>query len=124
MKMNLCTVRMIDNDQAREYAFGDEKSLKEKLAVGFINPQDFEEIGLVPSLNIKLTTEFGEVVLANKRDETIPKGTILVPISIWANQLTGVKNDELFYKGFAVDVVGTRDKILEFKDLINKIKKE
>ena len=123
MEMILNTVRMVDHDQVREYAFGDEKSLMENLAIAILNPEDFKNLNLTPSLNLKLSSEYGEVIVKNKQDEDIPQGTIIMPVSIWANQLTGIKGKDLVYKNILVKVVPSRDPILTFQDLISLIKK-
>ena len=46
-----------------------------------------------------------------------------MPVSIWANQLTGIKGKELIYKNIVVKVEPTRDPILTLQDLISFIKK-
>lgn len=121
MEMLLNTVRMVDYDQMREYTFGDDISLKENLAIGLINPEDFKNLNLTSSLNLKLTSIYGTVIIYPKQDENIPKGTITLPISIWANQITGVENNELVYKNINVNVEATRDTILNIKDILNSI---
>jgi len=122
MEFMLNTVRMIDRDQAKEFALGDEQSLKEKLAVAFINPKDFEELGMVKSLKLHLSNENGDVIVNNIQDEEVPPGTIVMPVSIWANQLTGVDGKDLVYKGIKVEVEPSRDEPLELKELLQKIK--
>jgi formylmethanofuran dehydrogenase subunit D len=116
------TVRIIDYDQAREHAFGDEKTLKEKLAIGIIHPDDFKKLNLNSSLNLKVSTKYGTVVLKCITDEDTPKGMIVIPISIWANQITGIENSELIFKNIDSSVESTRESVLDFEDLINKIK--
>ena len=120
--MLLNTVRMIDYDQAREHTFGDEKSLEEKLAIGIINPEDFKKLNLTPSLHLKLSNEYGEVIINVKEDNDISQGTISMPVSIWANQLTGVIGNEIVYKNIVVNVETTEVSILTFKQLISAIK--
>ncbi|MHA1489984.1 MAG: molybdopterin dinucleotide binding domain-containing protein [Promethearchaeota archaeon] len=122
MEMIINTVRMIDNDQAREYTFGDEISLKEKLAIGFLNPDDFKKLNLGSSINLKISSKFGTVILKINENEKVPRGTILIPISIWANQITGVQDNELFFKDFIASVESTKEPVLSFKDLIKEIK--
>ncbi|GAG00193.1 unnamed protein product, partial [marine sediment metagenome] len=51
MEFTLNSMRKIDNDQVKEYAFGTEDSLEEHLAICFINPKDFKKLNLVPSLH-------------------------------------------------------------------------
>ena len=95
----------------------------ENLAVGILNPEDFKKLNLTSSLNIKLSNEDGEVIVKNKQDENVPLGIIIMPVSIWANQLTGITGKEILYKNIIVKVEPTRDPILTFKDLISLIKK-
>jgi formylmethanofuran dehydrogenase subunit D len=122
MEMRLNTVRMVDHDQAREHALGDEKSLEQNLAIGILNPSDFKKLNLTRSLHINLSNKNGQVIVAIKEDENIPQGMLLMPVSIWSNQLTNVEKDEIAYKNIAVNVEATRDPITTFKDLLNSIK--
>ena len=123
MEMILNTVRMVDHDQAREYAVGDEKSLMENLAIGILNPEDFKKLNLTSSLNLKISSEYGEVLVKNKQDENIPEGIIIMPVSIWANQLTGIIGKEPIYKNILVKVEPSRDSILTIQDLISLTRK-
>lgn len=122
MEMLLNTVRMVDYDQVREHTFGDDNSLKEKLAIGLINPKDFEKLNLKPNLNLKLKNNFGSVIIKPQQDENVPLGTIIMPVSIWANQVTGIENDELIFKNLLVKVELTGDSVLNIKDLLNSFK--
>lgn len=122
MQMILNTVRMVDHDQAREYMVGDEQSLMDNLAIALINPEDFKKLNLTPSLNISISSKHGNVKLKTKQDENVPQSTILIPVSIWANQLTGTEGNEVIYKNISVEVEPTRDPILSFEALISLIK--
>lgn len=116
------TVRMIDHDQVKEHSFGDDTSLKENLAIGIINPESFRNLNLTPSLNLKLSNENGHVIIKVKQDEDVPTGIILMPVSIWANQITGVDNEELLFKNIKVDVEVTRESVLDISDILKSIK--
>lgn len=122
MEMILNTVRMVDHDQAREYSLGDEKSLEEKLAIGILNPEDFKSLNLTPSLHLKMSNTQGQIIVGIKEDENVPQGTILMPISIWSNQLTSFEKNKLIYKNITVNVEATRDPITSFNQIINSIK--
>jgi len=122
MEMIVNTVRMVDNDQAREYSFGDNTSLRDKLAIGFINPEDFKSLNIKLNLNLRLNNNFGTVIVKPIEDKDVPKGSIIMPISIWANQITGIERNELFYKNIRVNVEVTSDSVLEIKDILNLIK--
>jgi len=122
MEMIVNTVRMVDNDQTREYSFGDNSSLKDKLAIGFINPEDFKNLNISSNLNLRLDNKFGSVVIKPIEEEDVPTGIIIMPVSIWANQITGIERNELVYKNIEVNVEVTSDSILEIQNLINSIK--
>ncbi len=123
MEMIVNTVRMVDYDQLREHSFGDDNSLKENLAIGILNPEDFEKLNLTPNLNLKLVNEHGQVIVKVKQEKDIPLGTILMPVSIWTNQITGIINKQLIFKNLKVHVEVTRDNVLDLKGLLNVIKK-
>jgi len=122
MDMIVNTVRMIDYDQAKEYSEGDNNTLKDKLAIGFLNPEDFKNLNLTPNLNLKLISNFGNVIIKVLQDKNVPLGTITMPVSIWANQITGIENNELIYKNIKVKVEVTKDIILKLRELLNSIK--
>ena len=122
MEITLNTVRMVDHDQAREHAFGDEKSLKENLAVALINPEDFKKLNLTRSLHLAVSNEVGRIIVGIKEDESVPQGTILMPVSIWSNQLTKVEKNEPIFKNITVNVEATRDPITTFDEIIKSIK--
>ena len=122
MEMTLNTVRMVDHDQAREHSFGDEKSLEENLAIAVINPEDFKKLNLTQSLHLTVSNKNGQIIVGIKEDESVPQGTVLMPISIWSNQLTEVEKNELIFKNITVHVEATRDPITTFNEIIKSIK--
>jgi len=123
MEMIVNTVRMVDYDQLREHSFGDDNSLKENLAIGILNPEDFKKLNLTPSLNLKLINNHGQVIVKVKQEKDIPLGTILMPVSIWTNQITGIINKQLIFKNLNVNAETTRDNVLDINGLLNVIKK-
>ncbi|MFX1376743.1 MAG: molybdopterin dinucleotide binding domain-containing protein [Promethearchaeota archaeon] len=123
MEMVVNTVRMVDHDQVREYSLGDDHSLKENLAIGLLNPEDFNKLNLTPSLNLKLSNDNGEVIIKVKQDNNIPLGTIVMPVSIWANQLTGISSEALILKNFKANVEPTKENVLNINDLLENIRK-
>jgi formylmethanofuran dehydrogenase subunit D len=72
-------------------------------------------------LNLKLTTKYGEVVVKIKEKKDIPPGTVLMPVSIWANLITGISNGQLVFKNIKVNAEAVRDDVLDIKDLLNKL---
>lgn len=122
MELKLNTVRLFDHDEAREFTFSDVENMEEKLAIAFIHPDDFEEMYLVPSLKLHISNENGEIVVKFKQDEDVPRGTILMPVSIWSNQLTSVTKGEIQAKHVTVEVEGSRDSPTKLMELIERIK--
>lgn len=122
MEMLLNTVRKVDYDQLKEYALGDENSLKENLAICFINPNDFKKLGLTSSLNLKLSNMNGEVIIKVKQDENIPTGSTVMPVSIWASQLTGVYDESLVFKNLEVNAEPTRERVLNISEVLESIR--
>ncbi len=122
MEMILNTMRMVDHDQAREHSLGDEKSLEEHLPIGILNPKDFKKLNLTRSLHLTVSNKNGQIIVGIKEDEGVPQGTILMPVSIWANQLTSFEKNEIIYKNITVNVEASRDPITSFNQIINSIK--
>ena len=121
MEFILNTIRRIDNDQVKEFTFGTEQSLEEKLAVCFINPKDFDKLNLVSSLHLKISNKEKHVIVKIEKDDNIPAGTVTMPVSIWSNRLSEVLNNELLYKNVAVNVEATREPIMKFKEIIQEL---
>lgn len=122
MKMIINTVRKINHDQAKEHSFGDDKTLKENIALALINPENLKDLDLESNSNIKISSQFGSVILRVQEEKNVPKGMIYIPVSIWANQLTGIVNDQLIYKNIKANVEPCNEPVLDFKELILKIK--
>ncbi|MHA1150145.1 MAG: molybdopterin dinucleotide binding domain-containing protein [Promethearchaeota archaeon] len=121
MKFILNIQRKVDYDQAREFAFGDNNSLKENLAIAILNPKDFKSLNLTKSIHLKLISQYGQVVVLPKEEKGIPKGMIIMPVSIWANSLTGIEKEQLVYKNIEVLAEVTREPILSFQEIITNI---
>ena len=121
MEFILNSVRRIDNDQVKEHTFGTEQSLEEKLAICFINPKDFEKLNLVSSLHLKISNKERHVIVKVEKDDDVPDGTVLMPVSIWSNRLSAVQNNDLLYKNIVVNMEATREPIMKFKEIIQEL---
>ena len=121
MEFILNSVRRIDNDQVKEHTFGTEKSLEERLAICFINSKDFEKLNLVSSLHLKISNKEKHVIVKVEKDDDVPDGTVLMPVSIWSNRLSTVRNNELLYKNIVVNMEATREPIMKFKEIIQEL---
>jgi formylmethanofuran dehydrogenase subunit D len=121
MEFLLNSIRKIDNDQVKEYTFGTEQSLEENLAICFIHPKDFDKLNLVSSLHLKISNKEKHIIVKIEKDDSVPEGTVTMPVSIWSNQLSEVQNHELLYKNIVVNVEATRDPIMKFEEIIQKL---
>ena len=121
MEFVLNSMRKIDNDQVKEHAFGTEQSLEENLAICFVNPKDYEKLKLVSSLHLKISNEENFVIVKVEKDDNLPEGMVVMPVSIWSNRLSIVQNNEILYKNIAVNVEATREPIMKFKEIIEKL---
>ncbi len=121
MEFILNSIRKIDNDQVKEYTFGTEQSLEEKLAVCFINPKDFDKLNLVSSLHLKISNKEKHVIVKVEKNDNVPAGTVTMPVSIWSNRLSEVLNNDLLYKNVAVNMEATREPIMKFKEIIQEL---
>jgi len=120
MEFLLNSIRKIDNDQVKEHAFGTEQTLEERLAICFINPKDFEKLKLVSSQQLKISNKDKNVIVNVEKDDNIPEGMVVMPVSIWSNQLSVVQNNELLYKNIVVNVEATHDSITKFKEIMQE----
>jgi formylmethanofuran dehydrogenase subunit D len=121
MEFKLNSIRRIDNDQVKEHAFGTEQSLEEKLAICFINPKDFEKLNLVSSLHLKISNKEKHVIVKVEKDDDVPEGMVLMPVSIWSNRLSVVQNNDLLYKNIVVNMEATREPIMKFEEIIQEL---
>lgn len=122
MEFSLNTIRKVNNDQAREFAFGDESTLKEKLAIVILNPEDIKKLNAKPGSIVKIYHETGIVNVKCLEDEKVPSKMAMMPVSIWSNQLTRLKNNELEYKNILVKIEVTSEPILDYRLILQKIK--
>ena len=123
MDFILNTTRRLDNDQAREFAFGDETTLKEKLAVAFLNPIDLGKLKIEPKSNVRIFNDIGSIIVKCEDDEKIHQGMVLMPVSIWANQLSSILNKDINYKNIKVQIEPTGEKILKYNEIIQELKR-
>lgn len=122
MQFTLNTIRKVDNDQAREFAFGDDTSLKEKLAIVILNPEDIKQLNVKPGSIVKIYNETGFVNVKCIEDKKVPLKMAVMPVSIWSNQLTRVINNDLLYKNIEIKIEADDVPILDYKSILQKIK--
>jgi len=75
----------------------------------------------VSSLHLKISNKEKHVIVKVEKDDDVPDGTVLMPVSIWSNRLSVVQNDELLYKNIIVNMEATREPIMKFKEIIQEL---
>jgi formylmethanofuran dehydrogenase subunit D len=121
MKLLLNTIREIKYDQKLLINELSENELKDNVAVCLIHPNTYNNIVSKSGVNLKLTTNYGSIILKPVWDESIPLETIYVNKSIWANQIIGDSNNKIQYKNIDVEVEPTEEPVPEVSDILKKL---
>ena len=122
MKLLLSTIREIKYDQKILINELSEKELKENVACCLIHPETFKKIVSKSGVNLKLTTNYGSVVLKPVQDESIPLEMIYINKSIWANQIIGDFKNKILFKNLEVEVEPTEENVPEISNILEKLK--
>ena len=129
LKVMLLTGRTLRQGQGKEY--GKLSELYQKSVSNCeIDPEDLEKLGTKDGENVKVTTEYGSVILNGVKSKRAPHwGVIFVPYGPWASAIinpethgTGMPS----FKGVEAFIEpAPNDKVLQFKEIIaQEFKKE
>ncbi|ADG13785.1 tungsten-dependent formylmethanofuran dehydrogenase subunit FwdD [Methanocaldococcus infernus] len=126
MRFRLNTGRTIWQGQAIE-AGKDLDLYVKAAAVVYINEEDMEKLGIKEGDNVKVKSDWGEVVLkAKKAIERNPEGYVYVPMGPWANLLVSPETHSTGMpdlKGFPdlyVTIEKTNEEVLDMKRLMKR----
>jgi formylmethanofuran dehydrogenase subunit D len=122
LKLLLSTIREFEYDQKSLINELSESELKNKVAVCLIHPETYNKIVTRSGVNLKLTSNFGSVVLRPVWDESIPLDMVYINKSIWSNQITGIIGDIIQLKNIEVNVESSEDSVPEISELLKKLK--
>lgn len=91
MKVSLLTGRTIDQGRDKELSKFSEEYMK-NVAVCFIDPEDMKNLGVKENANVRVTTDFGSVVVKAKKSIRGPHpGAVFIPYGAWVNLLIDPK---------------------------------
>jgi formylmethanofuran dehydrogenase subunit D len=101
------------------------KEYMEKLAICELDPEDLKSLGIESGQNIKIKTNYGEVIVKAIESKQAPhKGIAFMPYSIWANLLLGSSTNSSgmpTFKGIeAIIDVAKEGKILDLNELLKE----
>jgi formylmethanofuran dehydrogenase subunit D len=121
IKANLISGRTID--QGKYLEAKTDKGYFDACACCELNSADLERLGASVGDSLKVTTEFGEVVLFAKANDGNPEGLVFIPMGPWAN---AVLNPDTHgcgmpgFKGVLAEIEVTDEKPLDMKSLMKK----
>lgn len=121
MIYNLNTGRTVWQGQAIESG-KDLKMYVDAAAICHMNKEQLDELGLKDGDNIKVESEYGDVVVkAVLTKETLPEGMIYIPMGPWANRVIRPNTDSTAtpsFKNVPVVVTPTDDEVLDMPTLM------
>gem|GEM_PF-81391 len=124
LKASLLTGRTIDQGRDKELSKFSEEYMK-SVAVCYLDPEDMKKLGIRENANVRVTTNFGSVVVKAKKSLRGPhSGVVFIPYGAWANTVADPKTHGTgmpSFKGIQADIEpAPREDILNLEDLIKK----
>ena len=119
LKITLITGRTINQGVYIENKTG--LDYLEAAACCELNSKDIEALGGKPGSNVRVKTEYGEVVVTLKDNDGNPDNIGFIPMGPWANAVVDPDTKGCGmpgFKGIPTDVEITVDKVLLMKELI------
>ncbi len=98
-----------------------------EVAVCHINPGDFKRLWYEYGSHlerVKVSTDFGEVVVYTKSDESVESGQIFIPRGPWANVVVSPETHGTgspFYKGIKANIKPTDEDVLGCGELMRSL---
>ncbi|MBC7130953.1 molybdopterin dinucleotide-binding protein, partial [Candidatus Bathyarchaeota archaeon] len=99
------------------------KEYMESVAICYLDPQDLKKLGIKDGTNVKVTTEFGSVVVKSIKSIRTPHpGIAFIPYGPWANAVMDPETHGLgmpSFKGIPAEVEpAPEEPILTLKELL------
>lgn len=88
-----------------------------------LSPADLERLGASEGDSLKVTTEFGDIVVFAKANKGNPDGLAFIPMGPWANAVLSPDTHGCGmpgFKGVPVEIEVTDEKSLDMKSLMKK----
>lgn len=91
-------------------------------AICHINPDMMEKLGIKAGDNVKIVSEYGNVVVkAVNTNEELPEGMVYVPMGPWANRVVRPNTDSTAtpsFKNIPVEITPTEEPVLDMPTLM------
>ncbi|MHC1579059.1 MAG: molybdopterin dinucleotide binding domain-containing protein [Candidatus Alkanophagales archaeon] len=122
VRVKLITGRTIEQGQNLENKLSEE--YQRAVAVCELSEDDMREIGVSEGENVKVKTQFGEVVVVAKKAGGSPKGVAFIPMGPWANAVIGGDTGGVGmpqFKGIEAEVEKTDERVLSVRELMRSL---
>jgi len=124
LRVSLLTGRTLDQGREKERGKFSEDYTR-SAAVCFIDPEDMKELRIRENASVRVTTDFGSVVVKAKKSLRGPHpGIVFIPYGAWANVLVDPKTHSTgmpSLKGIPAELEPTpQEDSLSLEDLIRK----
>ncbi len=99
------------------------QSYQDTCAVAYLNEKDMMKFGIKEGDLIKVKSDYGEVVVKCFKG-SVDEENLFIPMGPWANTLIGGNTDGTGmpnFKGIDVKISKTDEKILNVKEIIQKL---
>ena len=129
LKVTLLTGRTLRQGQGKEYGKLSERYWK-SVAICEIDPEDMKTLGIKDGENVKITNDFGSVIVKAVKSRRTPHwGMVFVPYGPWASMIVNPKTHGTgmpSFKGIDAFVEPAPcDQVLQLKELLTQqFKKE
>ncbi|MEM3437521.1 MAG: molybdopterin dinucleotide binding domain-containing protein [Nitrososphaerales archaeon] len=123
-KAILLTGRSLKQGMGKELSKVSDKYM-ESVSVCEVHPKDAEELGLKEGDSIRVTTQFGSIVVKCNISQNIAKpGVVFIPYGPYANMIMGPDTDSSgmpSFKGITAEVEpAPQEKVLSVKELLSE----
>jgi len=124
LRVSLLTGRTVEQGREKEQSkFSNEYMMS--VAVCHIDPQDMKKLGIKEDTNVRITTNFGSVVVKARKSLRGPHpGAVFIPYGAWVNAVMDPKTHSVgmpSFKGIPAEVEpAVGEDVLNLEDLIKK----
>ncbi|MHC1599667.1 MAG: molybdopterin dinucleotide binding domain-containing protein [Candidatus Methanospirareceae archaeon] len=103
----------LDNKLSEKY--------RDEVAVCYLNGNDMEKLGIAKDDTVKVTTQYGTVIVKAKQDDGNPEGVVFIPMGPWCNAVISGDTHGAgmpSFKGVDATVEKTAEAVLQVKELM------
>ncbi|MGQ9460823.1 MAG: molybdopterin dinucleotide binding domain-containing protein [Candidatus Bathyarchaeaceae archaeon] len=128
LKVSLLTGRTIDQGTGKEMGKLSKEYL-ESVVICQMDPEDMKFLGIKENSNVKVTTDFGSVIMKAVKSARAPHPKVaFIPYGPWANIIMNPKTHGTgmpSFKGIPAEIEpASEERVLTLHDLLNQYFKE